>query len=111
MCGQIANRLAPRGIAMRLVSWRRWRLVAVALLSWALVVPADAQQASKELSDLRETAADLYKSGDFARSLRFYERATPLLLREFGAEHEQMAIHYHSLGLVAEAAGDLAAAE
>src|SRR4030095_6123850 len=112
MCGQIAKVLAPRGIAMKLVSpWRRWRFVAVSLLTLAIVGSADAQQASKELSEVRETASDLYKSGDFSQSLRFYERATPLVLRDFGAEHEQTAIHYHSLGLVAEAVGNLAAAE
>ena len=97
---------------MRLVSpWRRWRFVAVSLLTLAVVGPADAQQPSKELSDLRETASDLYKSGDFAQSLRFYQRATPLVIREYGAEHEQTAIHYYSLGLTAEAAGNLAVAE
>jgi CHAT domain-containing protein len=97
---------------MGLVSaWRCWRFIAASLVSLALLGPAAAQQPSKELSNLRETASDLYKSGDFAQSLRFYERATPLVVREFGAEHEQMAIHYHSLGLVAEAAGNLAAAE
>src|SRR5262245_19693651 len=105
--------LARRGIVMRFVSpWRRCRrFLAVSLVTLALVGPADAQQASKELSDLRQTASDLYKSGDFAQSLGFYERATPLVIRDFGAEHEQTAIHYHSLGLVAEAAGNLASAE
>jgi CHAT domain-containing protein len=77
----------------------------------ALVGTAAAQQPSKELSDLRETAAAMYRSGDFADAQRFYERATPLVLKEYGPDHEQTAIHYHSLGLVAEAAGDLAAAE
>src|SRR5262245_38240694 len=90
---------------------RRQRLIAVALWALSLLGPAEAQQASKELTDLRSTASDLYRSGEFLEALRLYERATPLLLREFGAEHEQTAIHYHSLGLVAEAAGNLAAAE
>ena len=90
---------------------RRWRRIAVALLLLAFSAPAGAQQASRELADLRETATALYKSGDFAQSLRLYERATPLVVRDFGAEHEQTAIHYHSLGLVAEAAGNLPAAE
>jgi CHAT domain-containing protein/tetratricopeptide (TPR) repeat protein len=90
---------------------RRWRSIVAAALLITLSVAAGAQQASKELADLRETASALYKSGDFAQSLQFYERATPLVIRDFGAEHEQTAIHYHSLGLVAEAAGNLPAAE
>lgn len=97
---------------MRVVSTgRRWRFFAAALLALTLLDPARAQQASKDLADLRSTASELYKSGEFTEALRLYERATPLVVREFGTEHEQMAIHYHSLGLVAEAAGDLAAAE
>src|SRR5262245_64280016 len=89
---------------------RRWRLIASALLFVTGAGTAVAQQASRELADLRKTATALYKSGDFAQSLRFYERATALVLRDFGPEHEQTAIHYHSLGLVAEAAGNLATA-
>jgi CHAT domain-containing protein len=97
---------------MRVLSaLRPWRFIACWLLAVLLAGPAGAQQPSKALVELRETAAVLYKSGDFAESLRFYERATALVAAEFGREHEQMAIHYHSLGLVAEAAGDLAAAE
>jgi CHAT domain-containing protein len=87
------------------------RLIAVALWTLAVFGPAQAQQASKDLADLRATATDLYKSGEFVEALRLYEQATALVLRDFGAAHEQMAIHYHSLGLVAEAAGDLPAAE
>ena len=97
---------------MRFVSGLRpWRCIAIWLLVLALAEAAGAQQPSKDLADLRETASGLYKSGDFAAALSFYERATPLVLRDFGTEHEQVAIHYHSLGLVAEAAGNLAAAE
>src|SRR6478735_9632152 len=93
------------GNRMRVVpGLRRWRSIVAAALLITLSVAAGAQQASKELADLRETASALYKSGDFAQSLQFYERATPLVIRDFGAEHEQTAIHYHSLGLVAEAA-------
>jgi CHAT domain-containing protein/predicted negative regulator of RcsB-dependent stress response len=90
---------------------RCWRGIVFVLLIIALLGAAQAQTAAKDLADLRATASDLYKSGEFAEALRLYERATPLVLRDFGADHEQMAIHYHSLGLVAEAAGNLAAAE
>jgi CHAT domain-containing protein/tetratricopeptide (TPR) repeat protein len=96
---------------MRIMSGLRpWRSFAICLWLLALAEAAGAQQPSKELADLRETASGLYKSGDFAAALSFYERATPLVLRDFGAEHEQAAIHYHSLGLVAEATGNLLAA-
>jgi len=95
----------------RLTGLRRGRLIAVAAVLLASVGAARALEPSKELADLRQTASALYKSGDFAASLRLYERATPLVVRDFGREHEQTAIHYHSLGLVAEAAGNLAAAE
>src|SRR5262245_55307279 len=102
----------PRGNSMTVLSFRRYRrAVAFVLLMLPLLGAAQAQTASKDLADLRATAGDLYKSGEFAEALRLYERATPLVLRDFGAEHEQMAIHYHSLGLVAEAAGNLTAAE
>ena len=78
------KRFGASGMAMRLVSpWRRWRFVAVSLLTLAVVGPADAQQASKESE--RPCARDGQRplqSGDFAQSLRFYERATPLVIRD-----------------------------
>ena len=50
-----------------------------------------------------------YRAGDYAQSLRFAERALPLFIRELGPDHEQTGIQYYSLGLIAEAVGNLAA--
>ena len=90
------------------------RLIVVTLLWLAALAPVSqllAQQPSRELQDLQETARTLYRGGDFAGALRIYERALPLVVRDFGPEHEQTGIHYHSLGLTAEAAGNLPSAE
>jgi CHAT domain-containing protein len=72
---------------------------------------ARAQQPSKELQDLRETSQAFYRAGDYAQALRFAERALPLVLREYGPDHEQTGLQYYSLGLTAEKAGNLAAAQ
>src|SRR5204863_9683915 len=69
------------------------------------------QQPSKELQELRETSRALYRAGDYAEALRFAERALPFVVREFGPDHEQTSVQYYSLGLTAEKAGNLAAAE
>jgi len=39
------------------------------------------------------------------------ERALPLVIGQYGPEHEQTGIHYFALGLVSEASGKLSAAE
>jgi hypothetical protein len=39
------------------------------------------------------------------------EQALALVIREYGAEHEQTLVQYTSLGLVAEKAGNLVAAQ
>src|SRR5262245_24070950 len=89
----------------------RLGLIALWVTALALAGAADAQQPSKELQNLRDTTNALYKAGDYASALQFAERALPLVIREYGAEHEQTGIQYFSLGLVSRAAGDLAAAE
>ena len=81
------------------------------LATLALTGGAGAQQPSKELKDLQETSTAFWKVGDFASALQFAERALPLVIREYGPEHEQTAYQYHVLGLVGQAAGNLALAE
>lgn len=81
----------------------------------AVLVPvaaeAQAPQPSPQLQDLRERAKAYYQARDYREALAFYQRALERVIAEFGPEHEQTAIAYYSLGLVAEAAGDLVAAE
>jgi len=75
---------------------------------------AGAQQPSKELKDLKdlkETSAAFWKAGDFASALQFAERALPLVIREYGPEHEETGLQYYSLGLIGQAAGNLPLAE
>jgi CHAT domain-containing protein len=83
----------------------------ILFLLGALHSLAFAQQPSKELQELRETSQALYKSGDYASALRFAEQALPLVIREFGPDHEQAGIQYYALGLTAEKAGNLSGAE
>src|SRR5688572_28664240 len=89
------------------------RLLAMLLCLATLALPggAGAQQPSKELKDLQETSTAFWKAGDFASALQFAERALPLVIREYGPEHEQTAYQYHVLGLVVQAAGNLPLAE
>lgn len=82
-------------------------LVAATLLASAL----QAQQPSNELKELRETSQDLWRVGDYAGALQFAERALPLVIREYGPEHEETGIQYFSLGLITQAMGNLAQAE
>jgi CHAT domain-containing protein/tetratricopeptide (TPR) repeat protein len=70
-----------------------------------------AQQPSRDLQVLQDTVRDRYSAGAYAEALRFAEEALPLVVREYGAEHEQVSVHTHTLGLVSTAAGDLAKAE
>jgi tetratricopeptide (TPR) repeat protein len=70
-----------------------------------------AQQPSPELTQLRETANALYRSGDYALALQKAEQVLPLVIRQFGPEHEQTLIQYTSLGMIAEKAGNLPAAQ
>jgi Tfp pilus assembly protein PilF len=73
--------------------------------------PGQAQQPSRELQVLQDTVRDRYRAGAYAEALRFAEEALPLVMREFGAEHEQVSVHSHTLGLVSAAAGDFTKAE
>ena len=81
------------------------------LATLALSGGAGAQQPSKELKDLQETSKAFWKAGDFASALQFAERALPLVIREYGPEHEQTGYQYHVLGLIGQAAGNLPLAE
>jgi CHAT domain-containing protein/tetratricopeptide (TPR) repeat protein len=92
------------------------RLSALGLSIFALVVlshasDTKAQQPSPELTQLRETANALYRSGDYALALQKAEQVLPLVIRQFGSEHEQTLIQYTSLGMIAEKAGNLRAAQ
>lgn len=69
-----------------------------------------AQQPSRELQNLQDATRDFYKAGAHAEALQFAERALPLVIREYGPEHEQTSIQHYSLGLISEAAGNLDAA-
>jgi len=70
-----------------------------------------AQQPSKELEDLRERSQAYWRAQDYASARRAAEQALRLVLREFGREHEQTALQYFSLGVIAQAIGDHAQAE
>lgn len=87
------------------------RLALIVVLVMLLGGAARAQQPSKALEEIRETARAYYQARDFKEAQLFYERALPLVIAEYGAQHEQTGIAYYSLGIVAEAARNLAAAE
>jgi CHAT domain-containing protein/Tfp pilus assembly protein PilF len=86
-------------------------LAFVWLLGVLVSVQGHAQQPSRELQVLQDTVRDRYRAGAYAEALRFAEEALPLVVREYGAEHEQVSVHTHTLGLVSAAAGDFAKAE
>jgi CHAT domain-containing protein/tetratricopeptide (TPR) repeat protein len=92
------------------VDWR-WLSGVLLFAMFALAPQLCAQQPSAQLSTLRETTNMLYRAGDYAMALRKAEEALPMVVREYGAEHEQALIQYTSLGLIAEKAGNLAAAQ
>ena len=87
------------------------RSVGVVVLALVCSGIALAQQPSKELKELQETSNALWIAGDYASALQFAEKALPLVIREFGPEHEQTSIQYFSLGLIGQSAGNLALAE
>src|ERR1700730_2488001 len=95
-------------IASRIRRLHRSVVLVCALLAASALVAA---QPSAALKDLQQATAALYTAGDFAAALGLAERALPLVVEQFGAEHEQIGIHYHSLGLLGEASGNLEAAE
>jgi CHAT domain-containing protein len=95
-------------------AFRVMRLCAVlfcGVVMLAIAGTAHAQQASKELKDLKETSNDLWRAGDYASALQFAEKALPLVIRQFGPEHEETSIQYFSLGLMGQSAGNLPLAE
>ena len=91
------------------------RLPLCLVIAWlaAALIPAQtrAQQPSRELQVLQESVRDRNRAGAYGEALRFAEEALPLVAREYGAEHEQMSVHTHTLGLVSAAAGDFTKAE
>ncbi len=87
------------------------RLVLAGLLMLAFAPTVFAQQPSRELQNLQETTRDLYQAGAYDEALDYAQRALQLVMREFGAEHEQTSIQTYSLGLISERAGRLADAE
>jgi tetratricopeptide (TPR) repeat protein len=89
----------------------RLPVVLLCLAIQAMSGGAGAQQPSKELKELRETSAALWKAGDFSSALRFAEQALPLVIREYGPEHEETGLQYYSLGLISRSAGNLPLAE
>jgi CHAT domain-containing protein/tetratricopeptide (TPR) repeat protein len=97
--------MRPIGVAQAL------SLVTISLLLLAFVPAASAQQPSRELQNLQDTTRDLYQAGSYDEALQYAERALPLVIREFGAEHEQVSIQTYSLGLISERAGKLDKAE
>jgi len=89
----------------------RWLSGVLLIATFALAPQLCAQQPSAQLSALRETTNLLYRAGDYAMALRKAEEALPMVVREYGAEHEQALVQYTSLGLIAVKAGNLAAAQ
>jgi CHAT domain-containing protein/tetratricopeptide (TPR) repeat protein len=89
----------------------RATLIVAWLVGVLLAGPAQAQEPSRELKELRETSQALWRAGDYASALQLAEKALPLVVREYGAEHEQAGIQYFSLALIQQALGNLAEAE
>jgi tetratricopeptide (TPR) repeat protein len=73
--------------------------------------PALAQLPSRQLEELRAQAQAHWRTEDYASARRVSEQALRAVLRDFGPEHEQTALQYFSLGLIAQAMGDHAGAE
>ncbi len=70
-----------------------------------------AQKASPELLSLKDSMYASYAARDFQRALQAGQQALPLIVREYGAEHEDTGIHAHTLGLISLELGDLQTAE
>jgi CHAT domain-containing protein len=95
---------------MKAMARRLRRLIGALLVAVCVAAPLHAETPSVELKGLQETTAALYKAGNYPAALAVAERAVPLVIGQYGAESEEAAIHYYSLGLIGEAGGTLAAA-
>ena len=73
---------------------------------FAVPPAALAQQPSDELKTARQLAEEFFNAGDYQQSLVFAEQALALIIREYGASHEQVAIATFGVGLTAERLGD-----
>ena len=72
---------------------------------------ARAKDMSEQLKALQAQYTDLYREGAYERGLAAAEKALALGIKEFGAEDEQISILAQSVGILAEAAGNLPLAE
>jgi len=70
-----------------------------------------AKEMSERLKALQAQYIDHYREGAYAQGLVSAEQALALRIEEFGADHEQISILAQSVGLLAEAAGNLPLAE
>ncbi len=91
---------------MRRLTLAAWVAAILFVGLFAGMAPTLAQQPSDELKSARQLATEFFKAGDYRQSLVFAEQALALVVREYGANHEQVAIATYGLGLTASRAGD-----
>ena len=72
---------------------------------------AHAKEMSEQLKALQAQYIELYREGAYDRALAAAEQALALGVREFGPDDEQIAILAQSVGMLADAVGNLPLAE
>jgi CHAT domain-containing protein len=72
---------------------------------------AEANEMSEQLRALQAQYTDFWRDGAYDQGLAAAEKALALGIQEFGADNEQISILAQSVGMLAEAAGNLPLAE
>ena len=77
----------------------------------SVAAQAQAKELSEQLKALQTQYTEFWREGDYDRGLAAAERALALGIQEFGGDDEHVSILAQSVGMLAEAAGNLPLAE
>src|SRR5687768_16618645 len=83
----------------------------IALFCVFVAPQAHAKEMSDQLKALQVQYTDFYREGAYDQALASAEKALALGIREFGADDEHISILAQSVGMLAEAVGNLPLAE
>ena len=90
---------------------RAFFLLLLTLFCVFFAAPARAKEMSEQLKALQIQYTDFWREGAYDQGLAAAEKALAVGIQEFGADDEQISILSQSVGMLAEAAGNLTLAE